>query len=125
MVLFNISKEETLIKLWEGTKTIGLGFIHSDRKPTIKDVKEHFKKYGDYIDYFYGRPIKVDFSKYPNLNSIGYNRDAGSNKMELIAEEGTYEKYVPTKTLNNSEIRDLKKKCKIDIYKVDTYPMSI
>ena len=73
MVLFNISKEETLIKLWEGTKTVGLGFIHSDRKPTIKDVKEHFEKYGDYIDYFYGRPIKVDFSKHPNLNSIGYS----------------------------------------------------
>jgi len=107
----NISKYEALISLWKGTKTLGMGAMHSHIEPTINDAQKHFIPDEDepdvennYVDYFFGRPIKVDFCNYPNLNSAGYDRDAGSNRMKEIADNTSQVYYPPTKTLNNEEI---------------------
>lgn len=76
MITFNCSKEEALINLWKGTKTIGMGFIHSHKEPTENDAKQMLEN--SYIDYFFGRPIKTDFSTFPNLRNQLYDRDAGN-----------------------------------------------
>lgn len=39
-----------------------------------------------YVDYFKGKPIKVDFSTFPNLDPTLYDRDAGENMMNNIKE---------------------------------------
>ena len=114
MVLFNTTKEETLINLWKGTKTIGMGFIHSHTEPTKEDTKYHFTKYGDYIDYFFGRPIKTDFTTFPDLQPNGYNTYAGNKMMEKISQnEGSY--FSKTKKLNEDELVQLKKDCPFTI----------
>ena len=65
MVLFNTTKEETLINLWKGTKTQTTGYMPCNNEPTEEDAKNHFDKYGDYIDYFFGKPIKTHFDSFP------------------------------------------------------------
>lgn len=37
-MIFNCSKEETLVNLWKCTKTLGLGALHSDYESTKEEA---------------------------------------------------------------------------------------
>ena len=105
----NVSRNEALVRLWKGTKTIGMGFMHSHIEPTIEDTEKYFSPDTKtdllqplYVDYFNGRPIKVCFKDYPNLESRLYDRDAGEGTMQRVA-NNIADYYKPTKELNESE----------------------
>ena len=112
-VKFDCDKNVALIKLWKGTKTIGMGFYHSDQEPTLKDAELYFTN-SEYVDYFFGRPIKTDFTKFPILSSYGYDRDAGKGTMLNVA-NNCAKNYSPTKKLSEEEMMLLEKKCRLDI----------
>ena len=39
----NINKYEALIKLWNATKSLDLGQLHSHKQPTIEDAKNIYQ----------------------------------------------------------------------------------
>ena len=51
-----------------------------NQQPTIDDAKLELDD-SDYVDYFFGKPIKTDFSNYPILEFRLYDRDAGNGTM--------------------------------------------
>ncbi len=125
VVRFNCDKYQALKNLWKGTKTIGMGFIHSYEEPTDEDAIKAFQyndEYGNiieinYIDYFKGRPIKTNFENFPVLNPSGYDRDAGIGTMRKVS-ENTALKFSPTKKLSSDEIEKLVEKNPIEISSV-------
>lgn len=84
MVTFNCDKLQALKSLWFGTRPMGMGFINSNGEPTEQELISAFQ-YGDYIDYFKGRPIKTNFDKFPELDPFLYDRDAGEGTMQKVA----------------------------------------
>ena len=104
----NTTAPEVLLKLWESTNALGLGFLHSSRNVTLTDAENQLKK-SKRVDYFYGKPIKTNFSKFPELYSCGYDRDAGKGKMQEVA--NGIAKYIgATKKLTEEEKMELIKK---------------
>lgn len=105
----DLLKESVLIELWNHTRALGMGALHSHQQPTVEDAKEELEK-NQYIDYFFGKPIKTDFANYPILESRLYDRDAGSGTMQAVADSTA--KYVgKTEKLTKEEQEDLEKKC--------------
>lgn len=78
-----IKPEEFLLALWKATKPRGMGFMNTST-PTLEDAKKHLDS-SKYVDYFFGRPLKVDFSNYPTFNPWGYDRDAEEGMMQKVA----------------------------------------
>jgi len=109
------SKYEALVQLWNATKALGLGQLHSHRQPTIVDTKKHFDELDEYksgyksVDYFFGKPIKTNFANYPTLDIWGYDRDAGAGTMQKVA-NGCAVQIGSTKKLNAQEKKELFKK---------------
>jgi len=84
-----LDKPELLCSLWQGTKTIGLGHWEGrdDIPPAQYEAFEHLNKTRGRVDYFCGRPIKVDLT--PNANEIDahlYDRDAGQGACRRAVE---------------------------------------
>jgi hypothetical protein len=104
---------EVLIALWLGTKTLGLGALHSHVQPTIADAETALKQ-SLRVDYFFGRPIKADFSNFPSLDCRNYDRDAGKGAMQKVA-DGAGPKNAPTKKLNEDEAQSLFAECNAGI----------
>ena len=103
----NTTAAEVLLKLWESTTPLGLGYMYSSRNVTLEDAKKQLEE-STYVDYFYGKPIKTDFSTFPILDSMGYDRDAGKCKMEEVA-FGIAKYHGPTKKLTEKEESELYK----------------
>ena len=101
----HIDKYDALVRLWNAAKAFGLGLTQSHQQPTIDDAKLELDK-SDYIDYFFGKPIKTDFSKYPILKFRLYDRDAGNGTMMKVATESS--KFIgTTKKLSQTEAFNL------------------
>lgn len=96
-----IDEAECLLALWDATNSQGLGRLHSHITPTLEQAQEALKS-SLYVDYFYGKPIKTGFDKFPTLRSWGYDRDAGSGKMQEVA-DGVAKSIGPSKRLNKRE----------------------
>lgn len=107
--LSTISKEQALVALWNSTKALGMGFLHSHQKATLEAAKAQLEG-NQYVDYFLGKPIKTDFSKYPVLESYLYDRDAGPGTMQKVA-DGMGPSIGATKKLTETEAQKLKKDC--------------
>ena len=112
-VTFDCDRNTALINLWKGVKTMGMGFCHSHTEPTLEDAELYFKDL-EYVDYFFGRAIKTDFTKFPILSSYGYDRDAGIGTMLNVA-NNCAKNYSPTQKLSDKDMIELAKKCPIDI----------
>ena len=105
-----------LVALWNGTQTIGLGFIHSHQQPTEDDAQKHLKSTNDnYVDYFFGRPIKTSFSSFPKLSCSLYDRDAGPGTMQKIS-QGAGVDNLPTPKMTDAEIKNLVNKPENEIF---------
>ena len=128
----HVSVEEALIKLWEAAPASFMGRLHSHKTPTIEHAtilfeaiakKEDWKPVDlqrQYVDYFLGKPIKTDFTNYPRLRSIGYDRDAGEGTMLKVSQECA--EYIgSTPRLTKDEIQNLMERSRnmIEIYPRD------
>ena len=117
-----MNKYEALIHLWNATNPLGLGFIHSSNQPTLKDAKEELA-YGNYVDYFFGKPIKTNFENYPILDSKIYDRDAGKGVMERVA-KNCYENKGPSSREKSEELKHLLENDNLpDEYKINLTPI--
>lgn len=105
----NHTKEEALIALWNNTDALGLGLLHSHVTPTIDDATTTLNN-DLYIEYYHGKPIKTDFTDFPNLKPYGYDRDAGLGMMYKVANNLANNDKNATAQLNDSEISQLIKK---------------
>ena len=84
--------EEVLLKLWEGSKPAAFfsswdalnANLSPPSKPSIEMCFDVLSKNRQYVDYFEGRVIKGDFSKFPMLGNRGYDRDNGQGAMEKV-----------------------------------------
>ena len=86
-VTFNdgTSRAQALVALWNSTNALGYGVLHSHHSPSVAEAEEFLEQHDGYVDYFYGKPIKTDFSTFPTLGSGMYDRDAGSGMMQKVA----------------------------------------
>ena len=106
-VTFNISltAPQVLSPLWESTEPLGLGKLQQHITPTLDDCDKKLKE-SKYVDYFYGRPIKTDFSTFPKLSSFLYDRDAGKGIMQAVADKNAV-KIGTKQKLSSTEKDDL------------------
>ncbi len=88
------SAAEVLCALWEeasGGVISPIMFVQYQRfklnSPTIEQAQAAIDRNGGDVDYFSGRPIKVDFSRFPVLNSWLYDRDNGEGAMSSVLSE--------------------------------------
>ena len=82
--------------------------------PTIDDATTTLNN-NLYIDYYHGKPIKINFTDFPNLKPDGYDRDAGPGMMYKVANNLANNDKNATAQLNNSKISQLIKKNNSDI----------
>jgi len=89
------SRAQTLVDLWNSTKSVGLEALHSHNQPTILDAESHFSK-TKYVDYWFGKPIKTNFSDYPILKPNYYDRVAGVGTMQKVADFIVLSEFIKT-----------------------------
>lgn len=95
------TREQALLNLWDSTRALGMGALHSHHQPTLDEAEQHLAQ-STYVDYFFGKPIKTEFSTYPSLKNRLYDRDAGAGVMQKVAEK-TAIVHGPTKKLTSDE----------------------
>lgn len=78
-------------ELWNNTRYQGINQHLNDSNDVIQfgdeEISHELSKNDFCLDYFRGKPIKVNFKTYPKLESWGYDRDAGIGTMEKIREQ--------------------------------------
>ena len=67
-------------ELWMNTITAAFFSFNNVQPPSYEEPE----KYNMYFDYHCGRPIKTEFFDLTNVETRGYNRNAGPNKFEEI-----------------------------------------
>ena len=77
-----LSKAAVLVALHNGTRPLGLGFLQARDSVSEADAETQLAR-GTYVDYFCGRPIKVDLSG-DELEEYLYDRDAGKGAAARI-----------------------------------------
>lgn len=98
--------EETLLELWSATKALGLGRLHSHHQPNLQEAKEQLTINRQYVDYFFGKPIKTDFSSFPILKARSYDNDAGECTMLQVSQRNA--KHIgKTQQLSQTEVDHL------------------
>ena len=87
------TKEDAIFILWKNAKTVIKIFDNNDEnevKNNIKHIISDCKK-EKYIDYFYGRSLKIEaFETWPLIDSTLYNRDNGENLMQNIVNKNNF-----------------------------------
>jgi hypothetical protein len=74
---YGLTKAQALVALYEGSNVQGMGFLQARSEPlTVKEAEKIIMDH-PYIDYLFGRPIKIDFRK-DDLDTRLYERDNGS-----------------------------------------------
>ena len=81
--MFTCTKGQATRALWVQAKAQGLGRLHSHQAPTDDDITEAIQ--GTYIDYLHGKPIKISFKHWPEVDATGYDRNNGVGKMQEVA----------------------------------------
>ena len=76
----NVTREEALLEMWNRQSFNGFLYPYV---PNLSDTKDVFK-FSNYIDFFCGKRIEVDFSKYPSVNPYRYEYFAGKYMMQKV-----------------------------------------
>lgn len=71
-----LSKVDVLCALHDATSPQGMGFLHAVRGGASREAAEHQLSLSHYVDYFLGRPIKVNLTG-DEFNEGLFDRDAG------------------------------------------------
>lgn len=82
-----LDKAEVLAALYNGSKQLGLGFLHQQGADalSVERAREELKS-SHYFDYLHGRVMKILLSG-DELETALYNRDNGANSAERIIEK--------------------------------------
>jgi len=85
-----LDKCEVLFALYEATSPLGLGFLQARGDVTVEDVRVLVSAWSDdgrfpYIDYLWGRPLKVDLSG-DAFDGRLFDRDAGAGEARAAVE---------------------------------------
>ena len=72
----------------------------------MAEAEEFIEQHDGYVDYFYGKPIKTDFSTFPTLRSGMYDRDAGQGMMQKVA-DGIAPHIGATPKLSDGEAKEM------------------
>lgn len=84
VVFENCTPEEALLALWKETRVLGFGWLQQDGSPpTLEECREAANR--GWVDYLKGKPIKINFKKFPVLYRGEYEEDAGKGKMQNVA----------------------------------------
>jgi hypothetical protein len=92
MNIKGLDRAAVLAALYNAARPQGLGFLHYDPKPmTVEEAREILNKHARegelYVDYLYGRVIKVRISeKEDYIDPLLYDRDHGKGAAELVIE---------------------------------------
>jgi len=89
------TKEKVIKALFNSTQHMGLGRLHNDQKElTQEDILNELNTYIDQgkliqsIDYLKGKPLKINLTKFPFINSGGYNRDSPVKMKDVLKKMG-------------------------------------
>jgi len=86
-----LDKCEVLFALYEATSPMGMGFLQARGDVTVEDVRVLVSAWSDvergfpYIDYLWGRPLKVDLSG-DTFDGRLFDRDAGAGEARAAVE---------------------------------------
>ncbi len=80
-----LDKAKVLMALFNGSRPLGLGFLHYDPKPMAEEVARDLISQGAYFDYVQGRVMKVDLSG-DSFNPWLYDRDNGEGAAKRIVD---------------------------------------
>jgi hypothetical protein len=78
-----MDKADVLLKLFNGSKPLGLGFLQNHAAQMTKDEANKLLQGGTYFDYVRGRVMKVDLTG-DTFNPTWYDRDNGEGAAALI-----------------------------------------
>lgn len=88
-----IDKGELLAALHNGTRPLGMGFMHDlGRDMTPEEGRKEFAEWPEWrpgeksFDYFHGRPLKVTFAGDELMHTRLYDRDAGGVTAQSIVD---------------------------------------
>jgi len=86
MNIKNINKAKILAALYNGSKPLGLGFLHATPDDMTQEEAQKILDDGNTeFDYLKGRVMKIDLSG-DELDTDLYNRDNGQGAAERIIE---------------------------------------
>jgi hypothetical protein len=74
---YGLTKAQALVALYEGSQPMGMGFLQARSESLTEKEAEDIVARQPYIDYLFGRPIKIDFRK-DDFDPSLYERDNGS-----------------------------------------------
>lgn len=83
--LAGLNKGDVLAALYNASKPQGMGFMHYDPKPMMREEAEALLKQTTYFDYLKGRVMKVDLSG-DTLDPQLYDRDNGQGAAQKAIE---------------------------------------
>src|SRR3954470_6264884 len=85
---------EVVHALYHGTRALGMGALHDQPKMTVEQVRDALalhpptKNERRYLDYFYGRPLKIDLDLHTKtFRSRLYDRDAGHGQAQYVIDQ--------------------------------------
>ena len=90
------TKEQVIKALFNSTEHMGLGRFANDQKElTQKDILEELRTNINYdgkiqqsIDYLKGKPLKINLTKFPFINSGRYDRDSPVKMKDVLKKMG-------------------------------------
>jgi hypothetical protein len=80
-----IDPARLLKALYDGTRPQGMGVLHAVPGGCSIELAREQLAHDSYVDYFLGRPIKVDFGN-DEVRPFCYDRDAGEGRFAAIVE---------------------------------------
>ena len=82
----DLDKAVVLSKLYNASKTLGLGFLQEVAEPmTIPEAREILKD-NTQFDYLYGKVMKIDLT-HDSFDPWLYDKDNGEGKADRIIQE--------------------------------------
>lgn len=83
MNIKGLSKAKILAALYNNSKPLGLGMLHSDPKQMTEKEAAELLENQTYFDYLKGRVMKIHLDS-DELDTYLYNRDNGNDAAEKI-----------------------------------------
>ncbi len=115
-----LAKEDVLAHLYNNAKPLAIGYFQAKTEPMgVQEAKSQLSK-NSYFDYLYGRPLKINFSDYPFMDSHLYDRDQGGpgtmkgliNELKSGSSVSQDVKFTPK---TDAELKEILKNSKIEI----------
>lgn len=79
-----LDRADVLVALYNGSRPQGMGFMHYDPKPMLKEEAELLLQQQHYFDYLKGRVMKVSLKDEKQFSGSGYDRDNGNGAAQRI-----------------------------------------